>query len=312
MQNNLKTVTKGVFDMQVGFIGLGIMGKPMALNLLKAGFSLKAFDISEEAKNEVKKEGAQVVENASDVTEESDIVITMLPNAAIINQVLNEQLLPYLHKETIVVDMSSVSPVESKHWAEQLAEKNVDFIDAPVSGGEPKAIDGTLSIMAGGSEFAFEKALPVLKAMGQDVVRVGEAGAGSTTKLANQILVNVTMAAMSEAVLLASKAGVDIEKMYEAIRGGLAGSNVLDAKIPMILERNFEAGGRIDINLKDLTNVLATGKEIGAPLPLTSDVAEMFQSLTSHGKQTIDHCGVLQYYESLSNYQVPKGGKQNV
>ncbi|SDH85184.1 2-hydroxy-3-oxopropionate reductase [Alteribacillus persepolensis] len=295
--------------MQIGFIGLGIMGKPMALNILQAGYSLKAFDINEAAAKAVQEAGAVMTHSNEETVEGSDVIFTMLPTAAIIEDVLLNQLLPAVKEGAIVVDMSSVSPVDSKRWADALAEKQVEFIDAPVSGGEPKAIDGTLSIMAGGKEEAFEKVLPVLKTVGEDVVRVGEAGAGSTTKLANQILVNVTMAAMSEAVLLASKAGVDIEKMYEAIRGGLAGSTVLDAKIPKILERDFEAGGRIDINLKDLRNVLSTGKEIGMPLPLTSDVAEMFESLAAHGRQTDDHSGVLQYYETLSNYQVPKGGK---
>lgn len=297
--------------MNIGFIGLGIMGRPMALNIVKAGFSVKAFDLNEGARKTVVSAGAVEALSPFEAAVDSDIIITMLPNAAIVREVLfgNEGINKALQKDSIVIDMSSVSPGDSVFCANELKKLGVGFIDAPVSGGEPKAIDGTLAIMAGGDEVHIEKARPLLQAMAADVTHVGGHGSGSTTKLANQILVNVTIAAVSEAVVLASKAGVDIKKMYEAIRGGLAGSTVLDAKIPLILERNFTAGGRIDINMKDLTNVVQAGRDIGVPMPLTTDVLEMFHALKVDGKAMDDHVGLIQYYEKLANFEVPKGGK---
>ncbi|GAE95400.1 2-hydroxy-3-oxopropionate reductase [Gracilibacillus boraciitolerans JCM 21714] len=298
--------------MKIGFIGLGIMGKPMAFNLLKNNFELKAFDLNENARKEVVEKGGMEVFSSQEATEGSDVLITMLPTSGIIENVLfgKDGVSKSLKKDAVVINMSSVSPVESVKWAERLNENGVEYLDAPVSGGEPKAIDGTLAIMVGGKEEVFNKTLPILEAMGEEITLVGGIGSGSTTKLANQILVNVTIAAIGEAVVLASKAGVDIEKMYQAIRGGLAGSTVLDAKMPLIIERNFKPGGRIEINLKDLLNVQATGRELQTPLPLTTNVIEMFQSLKAHGKQTDDHSGLIQYYEQVANYQVPKGGSK--
>ena len=297
--------------MKIGFIGLGIMGRPMALNLVKAGFQVKAFDLSADARKILTEAGAEEAVSPRAAATGTDVIITMLPNAAIVKDVLfgENGAADAAGEGAIVVDMSSVSPVDSVECAERLKERGVRFIDAPVSGGEPKAIDGTLAIMAGGDEAAFAEVRPTFEAMGSEVTHVGGIGSGSTTKLANQILVNVTIAAMSEAVVLASKAGVDIGKMYEAIKGGLAGSAVLDAKIPMVLERNFEPGGRIDINMKDLTNVYNAARELGTPMPLTSQVLEMFHSLKANGHATDDHSGLIQYYEKLANYEVPKGGK---
>lgn len=208
---------------------------------------------------------------------------------------------------TIVVDMSSISPVTSRALAALTKQHQVEFIDAPVSGGEPKAIDGTLAIMAGGEEAIFEQVKDVLLAMGTEVVLVGTNGSGTTAKLANQIIVNLNIAAMSEALVLAAKSGIAIDKMYEAIRGGLAGSAVLDAKVPLILERNFEPGGRIDINLKDLTNVMETAHDIGVPLPLSSQLLEIFHALKADGKSGLDHGGIVQYYEKMAHVEVKKG-----
>ncbi|EGQ25958.1 2-hydroxy-3-oxopropionate reductase [Sporosarcina newyorkensis 2681] len=297
--------------MKIGFIGLGIMGRPMVFNIIKAGFEVKAFDLNEDARKVVANAGGMEAVSPEMAAEGSDIVITMLPNAFIVQNVLfgENGIVNHLKPGSIVIDMSSVSPADSILCAEELKKVNVRFMDAPVSGGEPKAIDGTLSIMIGGEEQALNEALPVLQAMAADVTHVGGHGSGSTTKLANQILVNVTIAAMSEAVVLASKSGVDIEKMYQAIRGGLAGSTVLDAKIPLVLERNFVAGGRIDINMKDLTNVVQAGHDIGVPMPLSTDVLEMFHALKIDGKAADDHVGLIQYYEKLANFEVPKGGK---
>jgi 2-hydroxy-3-oxopropionate reductase len=192
----------------------------------------------------------------------------------------------------------------SREIASELAKKGIEMLDAPVSGGEPKAIDGSLAIMVGGKEEVFESVKDVLYCMGKDVTLVGGNGCGTTAKLANQVIVNLNIAAMSEALVLAAKAGIDIQKMYQAIRGGLAGSAVLDAKVPLILERNFVAGGRIDINLKDITNVMETAHEIGVPLPLTSQLLEILHALKIDGKASHDHGGIVQYYEKLANVEV--------
>lgn len=296
--------------MKLGFIGLGIMGKPMALNLLKAGYNVTVFDINESVVRELEEKGAKGATSPKEVAANSEIIITMLPNSNHVKSVvLNENgIIEAAKVGTIVVDMSSITPVVSKEIAAKLADVGLHMLDAPVSGGEPKAIDGTLSIMVGGKEEVFNLVKPVLEVIGKDIVLVGDHGCGTTAKLANQIMVNVNIAAMSEALVLAAKAGIDVEKMYQAIRGGLAGSAVLDAKVPMILERNFQAGGRIDINLKDLTNVMDTAHEIGVPLPLSSQVLEMFHALKIDGKQADDHSGLIQYYEKLAKTEVVKKG----
>jgi 2-hydroxy-3-oxopropionate reductase len=297
--------------MRLGFIGLGIMGKPMSLNLVKSGLDVTVFDINESAVEELVSLGARGARSPKEVGEMSDIIFTMLPKGEHVESVvLGESGVMYgANDGAIVVDMSSISPVQSKGFAEALAARGMEMLDAPVSGGEPKAIDGTLAIMVGGKEDVYEKVKPYFEVMGQDITLVGDNGCGTTAKLANQILVNVHIAAMSEALTLASKAGIDIKKMYEAIRGGLAGSAVLDAKVPLILERNFVAGGRIDINAKDLTNVMDTAHSIGVPLPLSSQVLEMYHSLMADGKAADDHGGLIQFYEKLANFEV-KGVSQ--
>ncbi len=294
--------------MKIGFIGLGIMGKPMAKNLLKHGYAVIVNDINEQSVGELVQAGAASEVSPQAVARESDIMITMLPNNEIVRSVIlgDNGIAQGAKSGSVVVDMSSTSPVVVREIAARLQEQGIPMLDAPVSGGEPKAIDGTLSIMVGGDEAAFERVKPVLACMGKDVVRVGASGSGATAKLANQIIVNVNIAAMSEALVLAAKAGIDIEKMYEAIRGGLAGSAVLDAKVPMIVERNFKAGGRIDINLKDLTNVMETAESLAVPLPLTAHVKHVFETLKEAGKQADDHCGVVQYYENLAGTIVQK------
>lgn len=291
---------------KIGFIGLGIMGKPMALNLLKAGHTLTVFDLNEEAIRSLQKAGAKGAVSAAEAVSESDIIITMLPKGEHVEAVVSG-ILTTAAPGTVIVDMSSISPVTSRALAALAKQHQVEFIDAPVSGGEPKAIDGTLAIMAGGEESIFEKVKDVLLAMGTEVVLVGANGSGTTAKLANQIIVNLNIAAMSEALVLAAKSGIAIDKMYEAIRGGLAGSAVLDAKVPLILERNFEPGGRIDINLKDLTNVMETAHDIGVPLPLSSQLLEIFHALKADGKSGLDHGGIVQYYEKMAHVEVKKG-----
>lgn len=296
--------------MNIGFIGLGIMGSPMVENLLKGGETVYVNDVNAQAVENLTTLGAKAA-TYSELSEHCEVIILMLPNASIIQSVLfgDNGLASTLKPGTIIVDMSSLSPVDTKQFYQQLKELQVDYLDAPVSGGQPKAIDGTLSIMIGGDEAALQKVKPIIQHMAGDVVYVGESGSGSTTKLANQILVNVTIAALSEAAVLASKAGVDLNKLHAAIRNGLAGSAVLDAKLPLMIDRNFVAGGRIDINLKDLNNVLQTGEELDVPLPLTTSVVAMFEDLKTDGKLADDHGGLVQYYEKVAGYEIPKGGK---
>lgn len=293
---------------RVGFIGLGIMGMPMTRNLIKKGFAVTVFDLNTEAVQAIASEGAIAASSGKEVAENSDVVITMLPKGEHVRAAVFgvNGVIEGAKEGLVIVDMSSVSPVDSKQMAKHAGEKGVHFLDAPVSGGEPKAIDGTLAIMVGGEEVVFETTKSVLEAMGTDIVLVGDSGCGTTAKLANQIIVNLNIAAVSEALALASKAGIDIEKMYQAIRGGLAGSTVMDAKIPMILDRNFKAGGRIDINMKDLTNVMNTAHELHVPLPLSSQLLEIFHSLSADGKDALDHASIVQHYEKMANITVAR------
>ncbi len=291
---------------KIGFIGLGIMGKPMAKNLLKAGYSLTVYDIRPEPVKEVVAAGAQEGKSSKDVAEKSEVVITMLPNSPEVKEaVLGEDgVLDGAKAGTILVDMSSIAPLVSKEVGVKLAEKGVEMLDAPVSGGEPKAIDGTLSIMVGGKKEVFEQVEDILKVMGASIILVGDIGSGNTTKLANQIIVALNIAAMSEAMVLATKAGVDPEKVYNAIRGGLAGSTVLDAKVPLTLKGNFKPGFRIELHIKDLQNALDTAHEIGVPVPLASGVMEVMQALKVDGKAGDDHGGIIQFYEKLAKVKV--------
>ncbi|MCO0599593.1 2-hydroxy-3-oxopropionate reductase [Peribacillus butanolivorans] len=293
---------------KIGFIGLGIMGKPMSFNLLKAGYELTVYDINTQTVEALVEAGAKAG-TPTEMGETCDVIITMLPASHHVKQVVlgENGILETATEGTVIIDMSSISPVVSVEIANEAAKQGVEMMDAPVSGGEPKAVDGTLAIMVGGKESVFESVKDVLHSIGTDVTLVGKNGSGVTAKLANQIIVNLNIAAMSEALVLAAKAGIDVEKMYHAIRGGLAGSAVLDAKVPLILDRNFVAGGRIDINLKDITNVMETAHEIGVPLPLSSQLLEIFHALKVDGKAGDDHGGIVQYYEKLANVEVRKG-----
>ena len=291
---------------KIGFIGLGIMGKPMAKNLLKAGYQLTVYDIRPEPVKEVVAAGAQEGKSSKNVAEKSEVVITMLPNSPEVKEAVlgDEGVLDGAKPGMILVDMSSIAPLVSKEVGAKLAEKGVEMLDAPVSGGEPKAIDGTLSIMVGGKKEVFEQVEDILKVMGASAVLVGDIGSGNTTKLANQIIVALNIAAMSEAMVLATKAGVDPEKVYNAIRGGLAGSTVLDAKVPLALEGNFKPGFRIELHIKDLQNALDTAHKIGVPVPLASGVMEVMQALKVDGKAGDDHGGIIQFYEKLAKVKV--------
>jgi 2-hydroxy-3-oxopropionate reductase len=298
--------------MNIGFIGLGIMGKPMAKNLLKAGHTLVVYDVVAAPVKELVEAGATAGTSPKDVASRNDLIITMLPNSPHVKKaVLGEGgVIEGAKPGSVLVDMSSIAPLASREVAAELAKKGVEMLDAPVSGGEPKAIDGTLAIMVGGKEAIFERVKDVLLKMGASAVLCGDIGAGNVTKLANQIIVALNIAAMSEAFVLATKAGVDPERVFNAIKGGLAGSTVLNAKAPMVLEGNYKPGFRIELHIKDLQNALDTAHENGTPIPLTAQIMEIMQALKVDGKQSDDHGGVIQFYEKLAAVKVRKGGAQ--
>ena len=291
---------------RIGFIGLGIMGKPMSKNLLKAGYDLTVCDINAAAVSEVVALGAKSAATPKEVAAVTDIVITMLPNSPQVKTVVLGQngVIEGARAGTLVVDMSSIAPLAAQEVAKALAEKGIRMLDAPVSGGEPKAIDATLSIMVGGNAADFEEALPVLKCMGASAVRVGDVGAGNVTKLANQVIVALNIAALSEAMTLATKAGVDPELVFNAIKGGLAGSTVMNAKTPLMLDRKFDPGFRINLHIKDLNNALETAHDVGVPLPLTAGVMEIMQALKIDGCGENDHGALVKYYEKLAKVEV--------
>ena len=293
--------------MKTGFIGLGIMGRPMAKNLLKAGVELMVSDLNKEAVADVVAAGAEEGTYAQ-IGEACSVIFIMVPSGDITKSILFGEggVASTVKAGTVVCDMSSVTPVESKECFERLKEQGVGFVDAPVSGGEPGAVNGTLAIMAGGEEKDFEALTKYFDIMGSSALLIGGSGSGSVTKLANQIIVNNTIAVVSEAFVLAVKAGADPVKVYKAIRGGLAGSAVLDAKIPRIVERNFKPGGPIRINHKDIKNVVNTAHAIDVPIPYTAQLYEILQTLKIHGHMGDDHGGIVQYFEKLADVEVKK------
>ncbi len=294
--------------MKLGFIGLGIMGKPMAKNLLKAGYELNICDINEEAVKEVEQAGGVACGTSKEVAQGSDIIFTMLPNSPHVKTVILEKdgVLEGMKPGTIVVDMSSIDPNVSIELEKAVAAAGGRMIDAPVSGGEPKAIDATLSFMCGGEQEVFDQVKPILEKMGASVVLVGPVGSGNMTKLANQIIVAVNIAALSEALVLAAKSGVNPENVYKAIRGGLAGSTVMDAKAPMMLDRNFNPGFRIELHIKDLTNAMNASRAVDMELPMTEKVLEMMKILAEEGMGKCDHSAVLRYYEEQESVEVKR------
>ncbi len=308
LKNNHQDERENIMTIKVGFIGLGIMGKPMSKNLLKAGYSLVVSDRNPEAIADVIAAGAETATTPKAIAEQCDVIITMLPNSPHVKEVaLGENgIIEGAKPGTVVIDMSSIAPLASREISEALRAKGVEMLDAPVSGGEPKAIDGTLSVMVGGDKAIFDKYYDLMKAMAGSVVHTGDIGAGNVTKLANQVIVALNIAAMSEALTLATKAGVNPDLVYQAIRGGLAGSTVLDAKAPMVMDRNFKPGFRIDLHIKDLANALDTSHGVGAQLPLTAAVMEMMQALRADGLGTADHSALACYYEKLAKVEVTR------
>lgn len=294
--------------MKIGFIGLGIMGKPMAKNLIKAGYDLTVLDLNKSAIEELTALGAQAGESSKDVASKCDLIITMLPNSPhVMSAVLGAGGVVEGAKEgSVVIDMSSIAPLSSREISAALEAKGIAFLDAPVSGGEPKAIEGTLSVMVGGKKDVFDKYYDVMKSMAGSVVYVGESGAGNIAKLCNQVVVAINIAAVSEALILAKKAGVDPDLVYQAIRGGLAGSTVMEAKAPMMMDRNFKPGFKIDLHIKDLNNVLETSHGVGVSLPITAQVMEMMQAIKLDGCGVEDHASIVKFYEKLANIEVSR------
>jgi 2-hydroxy-3-oxopropionate reductase len=284
------------------------MGKPMAKNLLKAGHSLVVYDIVPAGMDDVAAAGAARGSSPRDVASRTGMVLTMVPDGPEVEQAVlgPDGVLEGAGKGAIVVDMSSISPLVSQKVGAACEAQGVDFLDAPVSGGEPKAIEGTLAIMVGGKKEVFDKVEPILKQMGSTVVLTGKIGAGNVTKLANQIMVACNIAAMGEALVLASKAGLDPEVVFTAVKAGLAGSAVLNAKAPMVLSRNFTPGFRIRLHQKDLRNALLAAESLKVSLPLTAAVQNMLISLMNDGKGDLDHSAIVQFIEQMSAVEVKR------
>jgi 2-hydroxy-3-oxopropionate reductase len=295
---------------KIGFIGLGIMGRPMARNLMKAGYPVTVYDVVGEAMEELVSEGADGASSSKEVAEKTTKIITMLPDSADSEIVIlgPQGVLEGAKPGSRIIDMSSIAPSVSQKIAAECAKQNVEMLDAPVSGGEPGAINGALAIMVGGKQSVFDECYDLMKVMGANVVLTGDIGAGGVTKLANQIIVAANIEGLSEALVLSQKAGVDPARVFDAIRGGLAGSAVMEAKGPMMLDRNFNAGFRVRLHQKDLRNVLQTAQELNVPLPVTALVQQMLGSLINHGEAEADHSAILHFLEQMAEVEVTRGG----
>jgi 2-hydroxy-3-oxopropionate reductase len=288
----------------VGFIGLGIMGKPMAENLIEAGYDLVAYNRTSEKAGEL--DGATVAETPREVAEQSDITITMLPDSPQVEEVLagEDGVLEGIKEGALIVDMSTISPVVTEELSEKANEKGASMLDAPVSGGDVGAIEGTLSIMVGGSEGDFERARPLFEVMGGTVTHVGPVGTGQVVKAANQIVVALTIEAVSEALVLGSKGGVAPEKILDVLGGGLAGNKVMEVKREKMLEHSFDPGFRVELHHKDLGIALAAGREYGVTLPVTAIVDQMLETLKMRGRGDQDHSALLTLIEESSGHEI--------
>ena len=294
--------------MKIGFIGLGIMGRPMAKNLLKAGYDLVVYDFNKDAVADLVSYGASAAESGKELASQVEAVITMVPNSPHVRAaVLGENGVAEGAKPgLVVIDMSSIDPTESKAIGAELAKMGIDMMDCPVSGGEPKAIDGTISVMCGGKKELFDKYYDMLMSMAGSVVYVGELGSGNVAKLANQMIVAINISAVAEALTFAKKAGTAPELVYQAIRGGLSGSTVMDAKAPMMLDGNYKPGFRIELHIKDLTNALNAAHAISSPAPLTAQMMEVMQFLRTVGCEKEDHACIVKFYEKISGTSIVK------
>ena len=293
---------------KIGFIGLGIMGSPMAKNLINSGFEVYAYDIIDKNLDNIVSSGAKKALSPKEVSENSDIVIVMVQNSPQSEKVVlgEEGALEGASKGDLIIDMSSISPLMSQKISKECSKSGVNFLDAPVSGGEPGAIEGTLAIMTGGSSSDFERAKPIFDILGASSVLCGDVGAGNFTKLANQMIVGANIHILAEALTLTTKAGLDPETVFNAIKGGLAGSNVMNTKAPMMYDRNFKPGFRIELHLKDITNAMETANELQIPLQVTSNLHQVLKSLVLDGNGTDDHSGILKFVEKQSGVEVKK------
>jgi 2-hydroxy-3-oxopropionate reductase len=295
---------------KVGFIGLGIMGQPMARNLMEAGYELVVHNRTRAKSEALAEEGnAEVAGSPREVVEACEIVITMLPDSPDVEAVVAGEggVLEGLREGALLVDMSTISPVVTKELAARVAERGASMLDAPVSGGDAGAKAGTLSIMVGGEEDDFERARPLFEAMGKTITHVGPSGAGQVVKAANQIVVALTIEAVSEALVLGSKAGVEPEKIIEVLSGGLAGNKVMEVKREKMLGHSFEPGFRIELHHKDLGIALAAGREYGVPLPVAAIVDQMLEALKAKGRGNKDHSAILTLLEDLAQHEVGDG-----
>ena len=292
--------------MKIGFIGLGIMGRPMAKNLVKAGYDLTVYDLNEEAVADLVSCGARAADSSREASLEAEVVITMVPNSPQVREVVlgKDGMAEGASEATVLIDMSSIDPTESRSIGMELKKYVIEMMDAPVSGGEPKAIEGTLSVMVGGRRELFDRYYDMLMVMAGSVVYVGKLGAGNVAKLANQIIVAVNIAAVSEALTFAKKAGTDPELVYQAIRGGLAGSTVLDAKAPMMFRGDFKPGFRIELHIKDLGNAINAAHAVSSPVLMTGQLMEIMQALKADGLEKKDHSCIVKYYEKISNVTI--------
>jgi 2-hydroxy-3-oxopropionate reductase len=284
------------------------MGKPMAKNLLKAGHGVRVFDIVPGLAEEVVEAGAQAASSAADAAAGAEVTVTMLPDGPEVEAAVlgAAGVLEGAAPGSAIVDMSSISPLVSQKVGAACAAKGVEFLDAPVSGGEPKAIEGTLAIMVGGAKATFDRVLPLFQAMGSSATLTGAVGAGNVTKLANQIMVAVNIAAMGEALVLATKAGLDPEVVFQAVKGGLAGSTVLNAKAPMVIGRNFKPGFRIRLHQKDLRNALLAAESMKVSLPFTSLAQQVLVALMNTGRGELDHSAITQFIEDMAACEVKR------
>lgn len=284
---------------RLGFIGLGIMGKPMVRNLLKAGYAVTVFNRSQAAIDELAQAGANPATSLQQVAEQSDIVITCLPDSPDVEAVV-QGLLKGLRSGMLFIDMSTIAAATSQKIYAELQARGIQALDAPVSGGDIGAQQGTLSIMVGGEASAFDRALPVLQAMGKNIVHVGDSGAGQITKACNQIVVAMTVQAVAEALTLAKKSGVDPAKVRDALLGGFAQSRVLEVHGKRILENSFQPGFKLDLHRKDMNIVLQTGRELGVPLLGSSQVTMLMDALIAQGKGGLDNAAIALLYDLLS------------
>jgi 2-hydroxy-3-oxopropionate reductase len=293
---------------RIGLIGLGIMGKPMARNLVKAGYELVVHNRSRGAVDELvaESEAITAASRPREVAEQVSTIVTMLPDSPDVTEVVfgEDGLFGAMSEGGLLIDMSTIAPATAIEVRNAFAEKGVAVLDAPVSGGDKGAIAGTLSIMVGGEEADFERAKPIFEAVGKTIVHVGAAGAGQTVKACNQVVVAINFAAVSEALVLGARAGVDPEKIIQVLNGGLAASRVMEMRGPTMIEHNFEPGFRVNLHRKDLNIALSTGKSYDVPLPVTALVGQFFDALNAKGRGEMDHSSLLSLFEDMAGYQI--------